>query len=107
MKDRVLWDFKDEDIQKFANTFHNWQREWTEDNNQAGFCFSADLAAIQKHDFVLTPGRYVGAEVEEDDGIPFTEKMATLTSQLKAKFEESDKLETQIKQNLAGLGYEL
>lgn len=105
MKDRVLRDFKDEDIQQIANIFHNWKQEWTEENNQAGFCFSADLAIIQKHDFVLTPGRYVGAEAEEDDGIPFADKMTALTSQLKAKFEESNKLETQIKQNLAGLGY--
>jgi type I restriction enzyme M protein len=107
MKDRVLRDFKDEDIQKLANTFHTWQREWTEENNQAGFCFSADLTAIQKHDFVLTPGRYVGAEAEEDDGILFADKMAALTSQLKEQFEESRKLEAQIKQNLAGLGYEI
>lgn len=107
MKDRVLRDFKDEDIQQIANTFHNWQQEWSEENNQAGFCFSADLATIQKQEFVLTPGRYVGAEVEEDDGISFADKMATLTRQLKAQFEENDKLEAQIKQNLAGLGYEL
>jgi type I restriction enzyme M protein len=56
------------------------QREWTEKNNQAGFCFSADLATMQKHDFVLTPGRYVGAEAEEDDGILFADKMAALAA---------------------------
>lgn len=106
MKDRVLRDFTDEDIQQIANTFHNWQQEWSEENNQAGFSFSADLAAIKKNDFVLTPGRYVGAEVEEDDGIPFADKMTALTSQLKTQFEESEKLEAQIKKNLAGLGYE-
>ena len=106
MKDRVLRDFKDEDTKQIVDTFHDWQREWSEDNNQAGFSFSAKLEAIQKHDFVLTPGRYVGVEAEEDDGIPFAEKMITLTSQLKAQFEESDKLEAQIKQNLAGIGYE-
>ena len=106
MKDRVLRDFKDEDTKQIANTFHNWQQEWSDENNQAGFCFSADLTAIQKHDFVLTPGRYVGAEAEEDDGILFAGKMAALTSQLKAQFEESGKLEAQIRKNLAGLGYE-
>jgi type I restriction enzyme M protein len=107
MKDRVLRDFKDEDTKKIADTFHAWKREWTEKNNQAGFCFSADLAAIKKHDFVLTPGRYVGAEDEEDDGIPFADKMATLTSNLKAKFEESDKLKGEIRKNLAGLGFDV
>ena len=107
MKDRVLRDFTTKDTQQITDTFHNWQREWMDENNQAGFCFSADLAKIQKHDFVLTPGRYVGAEAEVDDGIPFAEKMAALTTQLKAQFEESDKLEAQIKENLAGLGYDV
>lgn len=107
MKDRVLRDFKDEDTQQITNTFHKWQQEWSEEDNKAGFSFSADLAAIQKHDFVLTPGRYVGAEAEVDDGIPFAEKMVTLTSQLKAKFKESDKLKGEIKKSLAGLGYEV
>jgi type I restriction enzyme M protein len=107
MKDRVLRDFKDEDTRQIVDTFHSWQKEWSEENNQAGFSFSANLAAIQKNDFVLTPGRYVGAEAEEDDGIPFADKMAALTSQLKAQFEESEKLEVQIKQNLAGLGFDV
>jgi len=107
MKDRVLRDFKDEDTKQIVDTFHDWQREWSEENNRAGFSFSADLAAIKKHDFVLTPGRYVGAEAEEDDGIPFADKMKTLTTQLKTQFEESDKLEAQIKKNLAGLGFDV
>jgi type I restriction enzyme M protein len=68
--------------------------------------FNADLADIQKHDYVLTPGRYVGAEEVEDDGEAFADKMARLTAQLKAQFEESDRLEAEIKKNLAGLGYE-
>jgi type I restriction enzyme M protein len=106
MKDRVLRDFADEDIQKIADTFHKWQKEWAEDDNEPGFCFSASRKNIEKHDFVLTPGRYVGAEEEEDDGIPFAEKMASLTSQLKAQLEDSDRLEREIRKNLAGLGYE-
>ncbi len=55
---------------------------------------------------VLNRGRHVGEAVEEDDGEPFAEKMARLTSQLKTQFKESDKLEGEIKKNLAGLGYE-
>ena len=106
MKDRVLRDFKDEDTRQIVDTFHDWQREWSEDNNQVGFSLSADLPAIRKQDFVLTPGRYVGVEAEEDDGVPFAEKMAKLTSQLKVQFEESDKLEAQIKLNLEEIGYE-
>ena len=72
-----------------------------------GFCASVNLAGIKKHDYVLTPGRYVGAAAEEDDGEPFADKMARLTSTLKTQFEESDRLEAEIKKNLAGLGYEV
>jgi type I restriction enzyme M protein len=105
MKDRVLRDFTQDDIDKVANTFHNWQMgEVYED--VPGFCKSATLEEIQKHDYVLTPGRYVGAAAEEEDGEAFAEKMERLTAQLKEQFAESRKLEEQIKKNLVGLGYE-
>ncbi|MGO1659969.1 MAG: N-6 DNA methylase [Marinobacter sp.] len=106
MRDRVLRDFTNEDIAKIADTFHAWQKdEGYEDI--AGFCKSASLDEIKKHDFVLTPGRYVGAQEQEDDGEPFAEKMARLTGQLREQFAESDRLEAEIKRNLGGLGYEL
>lgn len=106
MKDRVLRDFTVEDVQKVTDAFHNWQTgEDYED--VAGFCKSAKLDEIEKHDFVLTPGRYVGAAEQEDDGEPFAKKMARLTSQLKEQFEESNRLEQQIKENLKGLGYDI
>ena len=106
MRDRVLRDFTNEDIAKITDVYHAWQRgEGYED--VAGFCKSASLEEIAKHDFVLTPGRYVGAAEEEDDGEPFAEKMARLTSTLKEQFADSERLEVEIKQNLAGLGYEL
>ncbi len=72
----------------------------------AGFCACVHLEGIRKHDYVLTPGRYVGAVAEEDDGEPFAEKMARLTGQLKVQFEESDRLEAKIRKNLTGLGYD-
>ena len=104
MKDRVLRDFKREDIERIAGTFHAWRKgEGYED--EAGFCMSAKLEMIVKHDHVLTPGRYVGAAEEEDDGEPFAEKMARLTAQLSEQFSESARLEEQIKENLAGLGF--
>lgn len=106
MKDRVLRDFTADDIAKITDTFHNWQTG-TDYEDQAAFCKSASLADIEKNDFVLTPGRYVGAAEIEDDGIPFGEKMADLTAKLKVQFTESDRLEAEIKTNLAGLGYEL
>ena len=61
---------------------------------------------FKKNDFVLTPGRYVGAAEQEEDDEPFAEKMARLTAQLKTQMEESAKLEAKIKANLGGLGYE-
>lgn len=110
MKDRVLRDFTTEDIRKISDTFHSWQRGeehfGTAYEDVPGFCKAATLEEIKKHDFVLTPGRYVGAPELEDDGEPFAEKMARLTTQLKAQFEESDRLEAEIKRNLRGLGYE-
>lgn len=101
MKDRVLRDFTREDIARIAETFHAWQTD-KEYEDEAGFCFSATLEDIQKNDFVLTPGRYVGAAEQDDDDESFAEKMARLTSQLKEQLEESAKLEAQIKANLGG-----
>ncbi|MBO1520441.1 type I restriction-modification system subunit M [Oceanisphaera pacifica] len=105
MRDRVLRDFTAEDLATVTDVFHAWQKDEGYEN-QAGFCFSASLTDMQKHDFVLTPGRYVGAAAEIDDGEPFAEKMARLTSTLKEQFAESARLEAEIKKNLAGLGYE-
>ncbi|MCS6116233.1 class I SAM-dependent DNA methyltransferase [Shewanella baltica] len=111
MKDRVLRDFTQDDIQKVADLYHAWKTgdevNGVAYEDQAGFCKSATLAEIKKHDFVLTPGRYVGAAEELDDGVPFGEKMATLTAKLSEQFAESATLEAEIKKNLAGLGYEL
>ena len=118
MKDRVLRDFKAEDIAKIAGTFHAWQQNPPHPQSPfakggsggiyediPGFCYSATLAEISKHDFVLTPGRYVGAPDEVEDGEPFAEKMARLTAQLKGQFAESNILERQITKSLQGLGY--
>ncbi len=96
MRDRVLRDFTAQDIAQIANTFHAWQQ-----NNGykdiKGFCYSASLDDIKKHDYVLTPGRYVGAADQEEDSEPFAEKMNRLTSQLKEQFAESDRLEAEMK----------
>jgi type I restriction enzyme M protein len=104
MKDRVLRDFAPDDIAKIAGSFHAWQKG-EEYKDEAGFCKSVALAEIQKNDFVLTPGRYVGAADVEEDPEPFEEKMKRLTSTLFAQFEEGKKLEREIRKNLTGLGY--
>ena len=72
-----------------------------------GFCRAVKLDEIQKHDYVLTPGRYVGAEESEEDDEAFAEKMQRLTAQLGEQFAESARLEAEIRKNLARLGYEI
>lgn len=106
MKDRVLRDFTPEDTAKVANTFHAWQRG-SGYADEAGFCKAVKLDDIRKADYVLTPGRYVGAAAQEADAEPFEEKMARLTTALGDQFKESARLEAEIRKNLAGLGYEL
>ncbi len=104
MKDRVLRDFAPADIRKIADTFHAWKKgEHYAD--EAGYSKAAKLEDIQKHDYVLTPGRYVGAAEQEADGEPFEDKMTRLTAQLNEQFGESARLEAVIRGNLARLGY--
>jgi len=106
MKDRVLKDFSIDDIKKIANTFHNWQ-QGKDYQDELGFCYSAKVEDMKKHDFVLTPGRYVGAAEVEDDGIPIKEKVDGLTSILEEQFKEGRSLEDEIQASLKELRYEV
>ena len=76
MVDRTRKEFADDDIGKIADTYHRW-REGRDYEDVPGFCKSADLEEINGYGYVLTPGRYVGAEAAEDDDTPFTERFAT------------------------------
>lgn len=105
MVDRKHRDFTEEDIQKLADTFEAFQNGTLED--EKGFCSVATIQDIAKQDYVLTPGRYVGIEVQEDDGEPFDEKMTRLTSELSEMFAKSHELETEIKKKLGAIGYEI
>ena len=105
MVDRKHRDFTDEDIQKLADTFTAFQEGTLEDVK--GFCAVADLQEIEKQDFILTPGRYVGIEEVEDDGEPFEEKMTRLTSELSEMFAKSHELEDEIRKKLGAIGYEV
>ena len=105
MVDRKHRDFTDEDIAKLANTFINFQEGKLEDVK--GFCSVATLEDIAKQDYILTPGRYVGIEEQEDDGEPFEEKMTRLTSELSELFTKSHELEEEIKKKLGAIGYDL
>jgi type I restriction enzyme M protein len=103
--DRTLRDLTDDDIHKVASTYHAWRTNEDGYQDQAGFCKTASLDEIAGHGHVLTPGRYVGAADVEDDGEPFEEKMARLTTTLQEQFAESARLEQVIRDNLARLGY--
>lgn len=108
METRTLKVLSDDDIKKVATTFHAWRG--TKDKKYedvAGFCKAVKLEEVRGHDYILTPGRYVGLEEEEDDGEPFEEKMERLTTELAKQFKESKKLEDQIREALGGIGYEV
>lgn len=109
MVDRTRRELTDEDVKKIANTYHAWRGEKNagEYADLAGFCKSATMEEIQKQGYVLTPGRYVGAQEQEDDGEPFEEKMKRLVSEWKAQQKEASKLDALIAANLKGLGYDL
>ena len=105
MVDRKHRDFTDEDIQKLADTFRAFQDGALEEVK--GFSAVATTQEIEKQDYILTPGRYVGIEEQEDDGEPFDEKMKRLTSELSEMFKKSHELETEIREKLGAIGYEL
>ena len=93
------------DIKKIADTYNAYVAGTLE--NVKGFCAVATTEEIAKQDYILTPGRYVGIEEQQDDGEPFEEKMARLTSELSDLFVQSHKLEAEIKEKLGAIGYEI
>lgn len=105
MIDRKHRDFSDEDIQKLSNTFEAFQNGTLKDVK--GFCKVATIEDIANQDYILTPGRYVGIEEQEDDGEPFEEKMTRLTSELSEMFAKSHELEEEIRKKLGSIGYEI
>lgn len=105
MVDRKHRDFTDADIQKLADTFDAFQNGTLEDVK--GFCAVKSTQEIAEQDYILTPGRYVGIEEQEDDGEPFEEKMTRLTAELSQMFEKSRKLEEEIRKKLGAIGYEV
>ena len=104
---RRQYTFTDEQIQKIANTVRAWrgQKDYGKYKDIPGFCKSATIEEIRKNGYVLTPGRYVGVKEEENDGVPFEEKMEKLTGELKRYFKESQKLEKEIGNNLKEIDF--
>jgi len=115
MVDRTHRELTDAEIFRIAGMYHLWRGEKsvrpehvegrTEYADIPGFCKSATLDDIRKHGYVLTPGRYVGAEAQEDDGEPFDDKMRRLTKTLDDQFAEATKLDETIRENLRRLGF--
>ncbi|RPI78488.1 MAG: SAM-dependent DNA methyltransferase [Desulfobacteraceae bacterium] len=108
MIDRVHRELTEEDILKIADTYHAWRGDKEikkKYKDIPGFCKSADLEDIRKHDHILTPGRYVGAADVEEDDEPFKEKMARLTAELKEQNKQAAKLDKLIWANLEDIGY--
>ena len=89
-----------EDIAKVTEVYHNYKTDNGKYEDIPGFCKVATLDEIKEHDFVLTPGRYVGAEAVEEDDEAFTDKMARLIAELNEQFVKSHELEAKIKANL-------
>lgn len=103
MKSRKLRELSDDDIKKLGDTYDKYEAGTLE--NEKGFCAVVDTAEIAKHDYILTPGRYVGIKEQEEDKEPFDEKMKRLTCELSGLFEESHKLEAEIRKQLKSIGY--
>lgn len=103
MATRRLRVLSDDDIAKIAGTYHAWRNHDGGYDDIAGFAMAASLETIRRHDFVLTPGRYVGAEDPEADGEPVAERIARLTQALYGEFERSHELEDQVRERLDGL----
>ena len=105
--DRTRRELTDAEIQKIADTYHAWRGEKNagEYADVAGFCKSATLEEIRKHDHVLTPGRYVGAAEQEEEGEPFEEKMRRLSALWREQRAEGARLDALIEANLKELGF--
>ncbi len=106
--DRTHRELSDEEITRIARTYHAWQgeKEAGTYEDEPGFCKSATTDEVAAHGYILTPGRYVGAEEVEDDDEPFEDKMKRLTAKLEEQFAEGARLEQIIRENLKGLAYD-
>lgn len=106
MASRTLKEFSTEDINTISDVYHAWRgTNEQEYEDVAGFCKVAKLDEVREHEYILTPGRYVGLEAAKEDSEPFEEKMERLTGDLAEQFVKSKKLENQIRKALEGIGY--
>lgn len=106
MRDNVHRELSEDDTNKIALTYHNWKKNENYEDEK-GYCKSATHAEMEKHNFVLTPGRYVGITDVVDDGIPFEEKMGKLTKTLAEQMAKEIEMNEEIKKQLAKVGFNL
>ena len=107
MVSRRLRVFEDGDIEKIADTYHQWRNLNGNYSDVEGFSKAASLEEVKANSYVLSPGRYVGSEAEDDDGVPFEEKMKLLTEELAQQFKEGAELENRIRENFERIGFGL
>ena len=105
MVTRKLRELSEEDILRIADTFRQFEAGTLAD--EKGFCAVASLDDVAQQDYILTPGRYVGIAEQEDDGEPFAEKMTRLTAELSELFDKGHALESEIRKQLASIGYKI
>ena len=103
METRRLRVLDDEDVARVADTYHTWRNRDGEYEDVAGFAKAASLNEIKAHDFVLTPGRYVGAAEAEVDDEPVAERIERLTKELYAEFDRGRDLENAVRDRLGEL----
>jgi type I restriction enzyme M protein len=106
--DRVHRELSDEEIARISGTYHSWRGDPKVGKYKdiPGFCKSATTKEITAHGFVLTPGRYVGAETDEEDDEPFEQKITRLVCVLKLQFSEARKMDRAIEENLKEFGFD-
>jgi type I restriction enzyme M protein len=107
MVDRRHRELTNDDIKKISDTYHAWRGEPKDKKYQdvPGFCKSASLEELRKSGWILTPGRFVGAEEQQDNSEQFEEEMKRLVVQLNAQTVQARTLDETIARNLKELGY--
>lgn len=103
-KNRIL---TDDDIARIAEVYHDWRNNENKYKDIQGFCKAATTKEVEANNFVLTPGRYVGTEEAEDDGVSFNEKVSLITKELKEQFAKSIELQNRVRDNLKKIGLEI
>ena len=107
MISRTHRELTNEEIKQIAKIYHAWRGEnyLDEYNDIPGFCKSATIEEVRQYDYMLTPGRYVGVELQREDDEVFEDKMSKLSSQWFGYSREANEIDQKILSNLEILGF--